>query len=332
MKKVHVPLDDRSYDVLIEEGLLNKIDHYIDKSKQVVIVTDDGVPNKYLQIIQSKMIDSLLLTIPQGEQSKSMEMAQILINQMIENNITRHSIIVAVGGGVVGDLAGFVASIYMRGIDFIQVPTTLLSQIDSSVGGKVAVNAVKMKNAIGTFYQPKVVLIDPTTLNTLEHRQLNSGFAEMIKYGVIASKSLFYALFDKDAVSNIDELIFQCVTIKRDIVIQDEKDTGLRQILNYGHTIGHAIEQYSNYELLHGEAISIGMFMMSKGTTFHNELTELLSKYNLPHKFEYDKESLFNYILTDKKATKNKLNIIHVEELGKAFIKPIFIDEIKERI
>jgi 3-dehydroquinate synthase len=332
MKKVHVPLDNRSYDVLIENGILNNIDLYIDKSKQIVIITDDGIPTQYQNIIKPKLKDPLLLTIPQGEQSKSMETAQLLINQMIENNVTRHSTIIALGGGVVGDLAGFVASIYMRGVDFIQVPTTLLSQIDSSVGGKVAVNAIKMKNAIGTFYQPKVVLIDPSTLFTLNPRQLNSGFAEMIKYGLIASKSLFYNLFNNNSLSNIDELIYECVTIKRNIVIQDEKDLGIRQILNYGHTIGHAIEQYSNYDLLHGEAISIGMYMMSKNTGFHQELKQLLNKYNLPHQFEYDKETLFNYILTDKKATRNKLNIILVEELGKAFIKPILIEEIKERI
>ena len=332
MKKVHVPLDDRSYDVLIERGILSKIGDYVSEDKQVVIITDDNIPLIYQNIIVPKLHDPLVLSVPSGEQSKSMETAQLLINQMIEKKITRRSIVIALGGGVVGDLAGFVASIYMRGVDFIQIPTTLLSQIDSSVGGKVAVNAKTMKNAIGAFYQPKLVLIDPNTLETLEERQLNSGFAEMIKYGLIASKSLYKALFENDVMNKIEDHIYECVSIKKDIVVEDEKDTGIRQILNYGHTIGHALEQYSNYGLLHGEAISIGMAMISRNTNFHTNLLELLHKYNLPTTYDYDKEKLYNYIKTDKKATNNSLNIILVDDVGKGYIKPISIHEINERI
>ena len=332
MKKVHVPLGKRSYDVIIEKGILAKIEQYIDTSKQFVIITDDNIPTIYQDIIIPKLNNPLVLTVPFGESSKSMEMAQLLINQMIKNKVTRQAVIIALGGGVVGDLAGFVASIYMRGIDFIQIPTTLLAQIDSSVGGKVAVNADAMKNAIGNFYQPKLVLIDPTTLDTLEKRQLNNGFAEMIKYGLISSKSLFKSLFKDNVYENIEDYIVECVSIKKDIVIADEEDRGIRQILNYGHTIGHALEQYSNYDLLHGEAISIGMYMMAEEKDFQEKLKNLLTKYNLPTSYDYDKEQLYKYILTDKKASDENLNIILVEEVGKGFIKPIKISKMKERI
>ncbi len=332
MKKIHVPLQEKSYDVIIEPGLLNHIDDYIDKSREIVIISDDYIPKKYINTINPLLNNPLCLYVPQGEKSKSMEMANSLVNSLIQNNITRGCLIIALGGGVVGDLAGFIASIYMRGVDYIQIPTTLLSQIDSSVGGKVGVNTSTMKNAIGSFKQPKLVLIDSTTLQTLNKRQISSGIAEMIKYGLIASKSLFEDLYNINIFNDIDKYIYQCIQIKKDIVIQDVFDNGIRQILNYGHTIGHAIEQYSKYELLHGEAISIGMMLMSIGTTFEKELKEILSKYNLPTSYEYDKEVLYNYITTDKKANKNNLNIIMVDKVGKGYIKPIVISLIKERL
>ena len=218
----------------------------------------------------------------------------------------------------------------MRGIEFIQIPTTLLAQIDSSVGGKVGINSENMKNSIGAFYQPKVVLIDPITLNTLSEKEFNNGMAEMIKYGLIADKSLFYDILEKNVMENIEYYITKCIEIKRDVVEKDELDIGIRQILNFGHTIGHAIEQDSNYEVLHGEAISIGMNLMSMGLMYHNDLIEILNKYSLPLNHDYDLETIFNYIKTDKKVINNKLNIIIVEEVGKGLIKTIAISRIKE--
>jgi len=332
MKKVRVPLVGKEYDILIGKGLLHNIDTYINPDNEIVIISDDNIPKKYMNIIQPLLHNPLTLFIPEGETSKCMEMAQLLINQMIENGVTRQCTIIALGGGVVGDLAGFVASIYMRGVDFIQIPTTLLSQIDSSVGGKVGVNTPHMKNAIGSFKQPSLVLIDSTTLETLPQNQISSGIAEMIKYGLIASKPLFEDLLNKNIFENIDDYIFKCVTIKKDIVLEDEFDNGQRQILNYGHTIGHAIEQYSNYELLHGEAVSIGMIKMSVGMSYYHQLLEILNKYNLPTSYEYDKEVIYNYILTDKKATQAMLNIIIVENVGNGYIKPIEISQILEKL
>ena len=218
----------------------------------------------------------------------------------------------------------------MRGIDYIQIPTTLLSQIDSSVGGKVGINSEHMKNSIGSFYQPKVVLIDPDTLKTLSIKEYNNGISEMIKYGLIADKSLFYDILDKNINDNIEQYICKCIEIKRDIVEKDEFDNGIRQILNFGHTIGHAIEQDSQYSLLHGEAIAVGMNLMSTKNMYHNDLVRILNKYSLPLTYDYDLETIYNYIKTDKKVINNKLNLIVVEQVGNGLIKTIDIKEIKE--
>lgn len=332
MIKVPVSIPGKSYEILIEPGLLRNIDTFIDPRKELVIITDDNIPKQYLHTIQPLLNNPLTLEVPEGESSKRMEIVEYLIHRMLENGITRSATIIALGGGVIGDLAGFVASIYMRGIDFIQIPTTLLSQIDSSVGGKVGVNTTYMKNAVGAFKQPSLVLIDSTTLKTLAPKQISSGIAEMIKYGLIASKSLFEALLNEDVFAHIDSYIKECVTIKAAIVKEDEYDTGRRQLLNFGHTIGHAIEQFSNYQLLHGEAVAIGMVKMSQDKDYYDDLLKVLLKYNLPTSYEYDKERIYTFITTDKKATKDHLNIILVDKVGNGYIKPIKIKEIKDKL
>ena len=329
MKTINIPIKDNSYNVYINSGLLSDISSYIDLNREIVIITDDFIPKTYINTIKAEMSNMHIFEVPQGEKSKSMEIAYSIIDDMVDSKITRNCLIIALGGGVVGDLAGFVASIYMRGVDFIQIPTTLLSQIDSSVGGKVGINATNMKNAIGSFYQPKMVLIDPNTLSTLSKREFNNGIAEMIKYGMISDSQLFNDLLHKDLMSNIVDYIEKCITIKKNYVIGDVFDKGDRQILNFGHTIGHAIEKYSQFNLLHGESISIGMLLMSKKYNYYNNLVKILTKYSLPIKYEYNKDEIFEYIKTDKKATNNYLNIILVEELGTGFIKRIKIEEIK---
>jgi len=332
MRTITVPIPGHEYDILINPGILHKIDTWLDPNDHYVIITDDYIPKQYCNTIQSILPKHLVLEIPYGETSKRLDVAENLIHRMLENGVTRSSKVISLGGGVVGDLAGFVASIYMRGIDYIQIPTTLLSQIDSSVGGKVGVNTTYMKNAIGAFKQPRLVLIDSNTLKTLDKKQINSGIAEMIKYGLISSKSLFEDLKSLDVLADIDPYIEQCVRIKKDIVVQDEFDHGIRQLLNYGHTIGHAIEQYSNYAILHGEAIAIGMAKMSIGMSHYDDLLELLRKYDLPTSYDYDKEQLYQYITTDKKASGDDLNIILVEKVGNGYIQRIKINEIKSRL
>jgi len=301
MRKLNIPIKDNSYDVYINRGLLLDISSYIDLNKEIIIITDDFIPKTYLNTIKKNMSNLLIFEVPHGEESKSMEIAYSILDDMVDSKVTRNCLIIALGGGVIGDLAGFVASLYMRGVDFIQIPTTLLSQIDSSVGGKVGINASNMKNAIGAFYQPKLVLVDPNTLKTLSTREFNNGIAEMIKYGMIADESLFKDLLEKDLFLNIEDYIEKCITIKKGYVVGDVFDKGNRQILNFGHTIGHAIEKYSNYSLLHGESISIGMVLMSKKYGYYDNLLKLLAKYSLPTSYEYNKEEIYNFIKDDKK-------------------------------
>ena len=276
------------------------------------------------------MSNSRVFEVPHGEKSKSMETAYSILDKMVNYKITRNCLIIALGGGVIGDLSGFIASIYMRGVDFIQIPTTLLSQIDSSVGGKVGINSSNMKNAIGSFYQPKMVLIDPDTLTTLSKKEFSNGIAEMIKYGMISDKTLFINLLENNLLTNIEKYIEKCIIIKKSFVVDDVFDKGKRQALNFGHTIGHAIEKHSNYSLLHGEAISIGMVLMSKNYIYHDDLIKVLKKYNLPIKYEYDKTEILEYIKTDKKATINSINIVLVEKIGSSIIKNIEFEEIEK--
>jgi len=329
MKTITIPIKNNSYNVYINRGLLSNMSSYIDLDREIVIITDDFIPKTYINTIKDKMSNMHIFEVPQGEKSKSMEIAYSIIDDMVDSKITRNCLIIALGGGVVGDLTGFIASIYMRGVDFIQIPTTLLSQIDSSVGGKVGINATNMKNAIGSFYQPKMVLIDPDTLGTLSKREFNNGIAEMIKYGMISDSQLFSDLLNEDLTLNIIDYIEKCIIIKKNYVVNDVFDKGERQILNFGHTIGHAIEKYSQFNLLHGESISIGMLLMSKKYNYYDNLVKMLTKYSLPIDYEYNKDKIYEYIKTDKKATNNYLNIILVEELGAGFIKRIKIEDIK---
>jgi len=281
--------------------------------------------------VKKQLNDPLIFTIPQGEESKSLERYQIIIEDMIALNVPKSATVIALGGGVVGDLAGFIASTYMRGVSFIQIPTTLLSQIDSSVGGKVAVNSKHAKNAIGSFYQPVAVFIDPTVLSTLENRQLHSGLGEMIKYGMINDPTILDILEDKDQLlEHLPTLISKAVTIKRNIVLKDEFDQGVRHILNYGHTIGHAIEQRSNYQYLHGESVSIGMAFMAKKKAFYPRLKTILSMYDLPIDCPYPIEELIPYILKDKKIKQNHLHLVVVTQLGEATIQPILVSQLQK--
>ena len=330
MKTINIPIKDNSYNVYINRGLLSNIDNYIDQEREIVIITDDFIPKIYLNKVKANMSNVQVFEVPQGETSKSMEIAYSIMDEMVDSKITRNCLIIALGGGVVGDLAGFISSIYMRGVDFIQIPTTLLSQIDSSVGGKVGINASNMKNAIGSFYQPKMVLIDPDTLKTLSDREFNNGVAEMIKYGMIADKELFMNLLEKELAPNLVDYIEKCISIKKSFVVNDVFDHGNRQILNFGHTIGHAIEKYSQFNLLHGESISIGMVMMSKKYNYYSNLLKLLQKYSLPINYEYNRDKIFEYIQTDKKASADFISIILVEEIGTSLIKKIKIEEIKK--
>jgi 3-dehydroquinate synthase len=330
MRTITVPLKERSYNILIQKGLLSQVEDYLSTEKDYIIITDQNIPKKYIEQLTTKLNVLKVYVETPGESLKCAEKAFTLIEDMLDNSFPKSITIIALGGGVIGDFAGFIASIYMRGVPFVQIPTSLLAQIDSSVGGKVAINSKNMKNAIGNFYQPTIVLIDPETLETLEPRHFNNGMAELIKHGIIDGNPLFEDLLNDSINGNIEDFIERSVRIKTSYVVKDELDNGLRQILNYGHTIGHALEQYSNYSLLHGEAIAIGMTLMSKGTSYESHLRNIFEKYDLPTSYEYNPDDLLKYIVTDKKVKKEKLNLIVIETPGNPLIKPIIINEIRK--
>jgi 3-dehydroquinate synthase len=325
-----MPLGEQSYDVYIEKGIINQCDRFINPEKEIVIITDDNIPQAYIDVLTSKLNVKATYILNAGESLKNANEVNFIIESLIKKGITRSVTLIALGGGVIGDLTGFIASIYMRGVDFIQIPTSLLSQIDSSIGGKVGINTSTMKNAVGSFYQPKVVLIDPDTLNSLEERHFNNGMAELIKHALIDGKGLFKDLIEKDIKANIEDFIYRSLLVKKAHVINDVRDKGVRQILNFGHTIGHALEQYSNYELLHGEAIAIGMLKMAKGTDYEEDLKNLFHKFSLVIEYPYDQEKILEYIKTDKKVIDNTLNLIVIKEVGNPFIKPIKVNDITE--
>ena len=258
-----VSLPHTSYDIIIERGALKQANSFLKLNRRVLIVTDSGVPTEYAQTIASLSQEPTIVTVPQGEDSKSLSTYEALLKTMLEKNFTRKDCVVAVGGGVVGDLAGFTAASYMRGVDFYNIPTTLLSQVDSSIGGKTAVNFCGIKNIVGAFYQPKRVLIDPDVLKTLPKRQLSNGLSEALKMSLTFDPELFRIFEEESAEDMIDTVITRSLMIKKGVVEQDEKEAGLRRVLNFGHTIGHGIESSEGMsERYHGECVALGMIPM----------------------------------------------------------------------
>ena len=327
-----VNMKDTSYDVIIERGSLKKINSYltIDPSSNVLIVSDTGVPQEYKDIIKKQFLKCYVYNIEQGELSKNFTNYGLILDYLVQNEFSRTDTIIALGGGVVGDLAGFVAATYMRGINFYNIPTTLLSQIDSSIGGKTAIDKCGIKNIVGAFYQPKKVLIDPNVLNTLDERQLHSGLVEAIKMGLTSDESLFELISEsKDLLSDIELIISKALMVKKDVVEKDPHEKHLRKILNFGHTIGHAIESRMFDKLLHGECVGLGMLYFSSDEV-KNKLINVLNKYNLPTVSHIDKDELYEIITHDKKRKGKLITIICVDTVGSYEIKDIEIEKIKE--
>lgn len=350
---ITINLSSKSYNLYVERGLIKKIGENIKKiynGKKIALVTDNNVNNIYGDTVKNSLVDNNFtvkkIVVPAGEKSKSIEVLLNLYNNLLDFNITRGDLIIALGGGVVGDLTGFAASTILRGVPFIQIPTSLLAQIDSSIGGKVAVDLPRGKNLIGSFFHPEAVFIDPDTLKTLSTEFLHDGMGEVIKYGAIKSSTLFSKLEsfkdDADLLNNIDDIIFQCCSIKKDVVEKDERDTGERMKLNFGHTIGHAIEKYFNYsKYSHGEAVSLGMYYITvksenMGLTeagSSEKIKNLLLKYDLPFKITgLDKKKILEAISHDKKNNKSNINLILLNKIGDAFIHKIDKSKVKDFI
>ena len=311
-----VTLPHTSYDIIIERGALPKAGEILNLNRRVLIVTDSGVPAEYAQTIASLAKVPTIVTVAQGEDSKSLATYETLLKTMLENNFTRKDCVVAVGGGVVGDLAGFTAASYMRGVDFYNIPTTLLSQVDSSIGGKTAVNFCGIKNIVGTFYQPKKVLIDPDVLKTLPKRQLSNGLAEALKMSLTFDPELFF-LFETESIEeNLDTIIVKSLMIKKRVVEEDEKESGLRRVLNFGHTIGHGIESEEDlHGLYHGECVALGMIPMC-APNVRARLIPILEKLSLPTQGRFNPEKALSAMLHDKKAEQDSITVITVDTIG----------------
>ncbi len=306
-------LAERSYDISVGRGIIAAAGKYMNLERRVVIVTDDGVPSQYSKAIAAACKEYRIVTIPQGEASKSLATFADICKEMLDFGMQRKDAVVAVGGGVVGDIAGFAAASYMRGIDFYNVPTTLLSQVDSSIGGKTAVDFNGIKNIIGAFYQPKAVIIDTDVLVTLDKRQLSAGVAEIIKMALTSDAELFSMLENGCFESDKSEIITRALKIKKYVVETDEREASLRKILNFGHTFGHGIEALG--ELLHGECVALGMIPMSSPAV-RKRLIPLLEKFGLPTEFSFDISAAFEFMKHDKKGEGDGASVIFVDDVG----------------
>ena len=343
MRQVKVPLGGRSYSILIGTGLMTQVGiqcRKLDLDRRCAIISDQHVGPLYAKAVTKALVgagfEPILITVPAGETAKKLGTVAGCYDQLADHRLERKSFILALGGGVVGDLAGFVAATYLRGIGFVQVPTTLLAQVDSSVGGKVGVNLAAGKNLVGAFYQPRLVVCDLATLGTLPDRELRSGLAEVIKYGIIRDRILFCRLErDIDRLLERDPgilaaVVARCCEIKAAIVRQDETEGGLRAILNFGHTLGHAIETTAGYgRYLHGEAIAIGQVAAARlsvavlglSPSAVNRISALLARAGLPTGIQWGPQGLarvFAAMRLDKKASSGEVRFVLAERIGKA--------------
>ena len=345
MKKLTVHVGD-TYEIFIEKGLLKDCGKYVrvvSKAKKIAIITETNVAPLYLDTvkncIENEGFEVVNYIFPAGESSKTTETIVNIVEFLAENGLTREDMVVALGGGVCGDMAGFAAAIYLRGIKFVQIPTTLLSQVDSSVGGKTGVDLPQGKNLCVAFHQPALVLIDPDVLETLSPHFFSDGMGEVIKYGCIKSKVLFERIETENVKDFIEDLIYDCVNIKRGVVERDEKEAGERALLNFGHTAGHAIEKLHNFtDISHGEAIGVGMVMISeageriglteRGTT--DRIRKVLEKYNMKTEVENSVTDIIGAMYHDKKRTGSGIKFIMLHSLGDSFINPVENDKVKE--
>ncbi len=330
-------------DIYIGDGIFaDTAKHIAEKfhPAKIHIVTDSNVAPLYLDQLRAQFPMTVSSTvIPAGEEHKTLDTVAGIYNDLCTAGLTRSDLLIALGGGVVGDITGFAAATYLRGISVCQIPTTLLSQVDSSVGGKCGVDLPQGKNLVGAFYQPELVIIDTAILNTLPERIFCDGMAEVIKYGCISNAKILDLVSAPDFRQKMEQIVYECVRIKRDVVQQDEHDNGLRMILNFGHTIGHAAEKLGNFvDLTHGQGVAVGMVAAAKlnamlgGNDFTQKITEICRMHQLPTELPYAREDIYKSLLSDKKLRADTMNFILVNELGKAEIKPIALDDLHELV
>jgi len=342
MKKIHIAAS-KIYDVVIGTDILDEAGVVIQKTaggQIAAIVTDDNVAALYGKRLADTLAQNGYRTVqyvfPHGEPSKNAKTFLSILDFLAKEKLSRSDVVIALGGGVAGDLAGFAAACYMRGCRFVQIPTTLLAAVDSSVGGKTAINLAVGKNLAGAFYQPNAVICDVSLLSTLKSEIFRDGCAEVIKYGVIADRALFESL-EKPIHTQLEDVIARCVEIKRDIVAEDEFERGVRKLLNFGHTAGHAIELLSGYRVSHGHAVSAGMAIVTRAAvrmgiceeSCLRELLQMLRRYELPENTEYHAKELAGACLSDKKRGGDFLTMVFPVEIGKCVLKDIPVSELE---
>ena len=328
---IDVNIKNEEYQINIEKGILDRINEEINLNRKVLVVTDSGVPKEYAQKVADVSKEGYIVTIGEGEAHKSLASFEILQKAMLDNGFSRHDCVVAVGGGVVGDLSGFAASCYMRGIDFYNIPTTVLAQVDSSIGGKTAVNFGGVKNIVGAFYQPKRVVIDPLVSKTLSDRLISNGLAEAIKMACTSDEALFERIEKSYSRDDLYDVIASAIKIKKYVVEEDVKEMGLRKVLNFGHTIGHGIEVSSDGKLLHGESIALGMLLMCSDEVKERLIT-VMNNLGLPTNAEFDAEKAIEAISHDKKSKSGTVSTVYVPKVGQFEFRDMTIDELASRI
>ena len=344
MKTVHVATG-KPYDIFIERGMIGSCADYVKKltsARRVTVISDSNVAPLYLEKVKAPLKSAGFgvnaFVFEAGEKQKHLGTISDIYRSLADFGMTRKDIIIALGGGVCGDMAGFAAATYLRGIDFIQIPTSLLSQVDSSVGGKTGVDLPQGKNLVGAFHQPVAVLIDPDTLKTLPGEFLTDGMGEVIKYGCIKDAEFFSFLENNDALKSIDSVIETCVKIKRDVVSRDEREKGERMLLNFGHTLGHSIEKLSGFSgITHGMAVAVGMVMIARAGE-KNGVTEpgtaeriirLCEKYGLPTKTDFGFAEIAAAARGDKKSAGNGINLVLLEKIGESFTEKIGFEKLE---
>lgn len=323
-----------TYPVYARRGALKQVDTCFNLHRKILVVTDTGVPSAYVQQVTAACKEAVVFSFPQGESAKQLSTYAAIMETLVAHQFTRQDGIVAVGGGVVGDLAGFAASTYMRGVDFYNIPTTVLSQVDSSIGGKTAVDFMGYKNLIGSFYPPKAVIADPDTLATLPERQVANGLAEAVKMAVIGDARLF-RLFEQEETENpsvLEQIVVRSLELKKAVVERDEHEAGLRRVLNFGHTLAHAIESADGMQTYyHGECVAMGMVPMC-APAVRSRLTAVLKKLGLPVDIPFSADELLEACRHDKKMAGESISMVYVPQIGVYTIETLPLIVFEERM
>lgn len=352
MENIHVDLGPKSYDIEVERGSwphLGTRIRSLSKADKVAVITDSTVDGLYGAQLETQLkaqgFEVRRLVFPAGEDHKNLETFGRMVRSCADFGMTRKDLVITLGGGVTGDMGGYVAASFLRGVAFIQIPTTLLSQIDSSVGGKVAVDLPEGKNLVGSFYQPKAVLMDPDLLDTLDPRYVHDGLAEVIKCAAFGDTELFAKLEaykdDRDMLDHVTDIIAHCCRLKVKVVEEDETDVGARMVLNFGHTIGHAVERFYHYEkYTHGEGVAIGMVRLTRNTErlgltvpgTADRIQRLLAKYHIPTEDPIGDKAVLEGIAMDKKKRGNEITLVIVPEIGKSMLKKVAVADLQPYI